>query len=231
MQQKDFLDATLLVDKPAGWTSFDVVKKVRSLLQIRKIGHAGTLDPLATGLLLLCTGKQTKQISTLQALQKVYTGQIVLGKTTPSMDLETPFTQICSYEHISESMVYTAVASFIGTIEQVPPIYSALQIGGKRAYDMARKGETPVLKPRSVEVYAFVPTAIALPVLSFELVCSKGTYVRSLAHDLGQKLGVGAYLHALRRTQIGTYHVDQAYTIEALEALQYTHSKRSEAIE
>jgi tRNA pseudouridine55 synthase len=153
----------------------------------------------------------------LQALQKIYTGQIVLGKTTPSMDLETPFTQVCSCEHIRESMVYTAAASFVGTMEQVPPIYSALQIAGKRAYDMARKGETPLLKPRLVEVYAFVITAIALPVLSFELVCSKGTYVRSLAHDLGQKLGVGAYLHALRRTQIGSYRVDQAYTIEALQ--------------
>lgn len=216
MDRQNFLDATIAVDKPSGWTSFDVVKKVRSLLKIPKIGHAGTLDPLATGLLLLCTGKQTKQIDALQALQKTYTGQIVLGKTTPSMDLETPFTHVSACEELRASAVYEAAAAFVGTIEQVPPIYSALRVGGKRAYAMARKGEMPDLKAREVVIHAFVLTSIDLPVITFELVCSKGTYVRKLAHDLGQKLGVGAYLHALRRTQIGTYRVDQAHTVDAL---------------
>ncbi|ROT47676.1 tRNA pseudouridine(55) synthase TruB [Candidatus Cardinium hertigii] len=218
MPQTNFSDieSILMVYKPLGWTSFEVVKKIRCALKIKKIGHAGTLDPLATGLLLLCTGRQTKQISKLQELKKVYTGQIVLGKTTPSMDLETPFNSVSSYDHIHAEMVKEAAATFVGNIMQTPPIYSAVHIDGKRAYAMARQGQTPILQPRSIVIHSFVFTAINLPFISFELVCSKGTYVRSLAHDLGQKLGTGGYLHTLCRTQIGNYCLDQAYTIETL---------------
>ncbi|WP_339043836.1 tRNA pseudouridine(55) synthase TruB [Cardinium endosymbiont of Tipula unca] len=206
----------IMVNKPLGWTSFDVVKKVRSLLKIKKIGHAGTLDPLATGLLLLCTGKQTKKIASLQELPKVYTGQIVLGKTTPSMDLETPFNSESCYGHINEEMVREVAATFIGNIAQTLPIYSALKVGGKRAYQIARTGQSVTLPPRSIVIYSFTLTAIHMPFITFELTCSKGTYVRSLAHELGQKLGVGAYLHALCRTQIGSYHVNDAHTIATL---------------
>ena len=215
-QQVDFSEAILMVDKPAGWSSFDVVKKIRHTLKIKKIGHAGTLDPLATGLLLLCTGKQTKQISGLQTLEKVYTGQIVIGKTTPSMDLETPFNSLSSYDHITEEMVKAAAATFVGTILQTPPIYSAIKVGGKRAYSIARKGEDAVLTPRLITIYSFLLTEIDLPFITFKLVCNKGTYVRRLAHDLGEKLGVGGYLHALCRTQIGDYCLDKAYSLAGL---------------
>ncbi|CAH2559964.1 tRNA pseudouridine(55) synthase TruB [Cardinium endosymbiont of Oedothorax gibbosus] len=214
--QGDFSEAIFMVDKPLGWTSFDVVKKVRHVLKINKIGHAGTLDPLATGLLLLCSGRQTKQISRLQALDKVYTGQIVLGKTTPSMDLETPFNSVSSYDHITEEMVRAAAATFVRSIMQVPPIYSAVSVGGKRAYKIARKGEEAILRPRSITIHSFFITAIELPSITFKVACTKGTYIRRLAHDLGEKLGVGGYLHELCRTQIGHYTLDQAYTLEAL---------------
>lgn len=214
--QGDFSEAIFMVDKPLGWTSFDVVKKVRYALKINKIGHAGSLDPLATGLLLLCSGRQTKEISNLQALDKVYTGQIVLGKTTPSMDLETPFSSLSSYDHITEEMVKTAAATFVGPIMQIPPIYSAVRVGGKRAYKMARKGEEVILRPRSITIHSFFITAIELPSITFKVVCTKGTYIRRLAHDLGEKLGVGGYLHALCRTQIGHYALDKAYTLETL---------------
>ncbi|CCM09866.1 tRNA pseudouridine synthase B [Cardinium endosymbiont cEper1 of Encarsia pergandiella] len=214
--QNDLSEAIFMVHKPLGWTSFDVVKKIRCALKIKKIGHAGTLDPLATGLLLLCSGRQTKTISTLQGLDKVYTGQMVLGKTTPSMDLETPFNSLSSYDHITEEMVHAAAATFVGAITQIPPIYSAIKIGGKRAYKMARQGEAALLLPRSITIHAFLLTAFNLPFVDFKLVCSKGTYVRSLIHDLGQKLGVGAYLHALCRTQIGNYCLEQAYSLEEL---------------
>ncbi|TDG95584.1 tRNA pseudouridine(55) synthase TruB [Cardinium endosymbiont of Culicoides punctatus] len=206
----------IMIDKPSGWTSFDVVKKVRALLKVKKIGHAGTLDPLATGLLLLCTGKQTKKIYSLQELPKVYTGQIVLGKTTPSMDLETDFDSVSCYDHLNEDMIKAVAATFVGTIEQTPPIYSALKVGGKRAYKMARAAQPIVLSPRSIVIHSFSLTTIDIPLITFELTCSKGTYVRSLAHDLGKKLGVGAYLHALCRTQIGPYHLNNACTIEKL---------------
>ncbi|WP_243017891.1 MULTISPECIES: tRNA pseudouridine(55) synthase TruB [Candidatus Cardinium] len=215
-QPPDFSETIVMVDKPAGWTSFDVVKKVRHALKIKKIGHAGTLDPLATGLLLLCTGRQTKKISALQDLDKVYTGQMVLGKTTPSMDLETPFNSLSTYDHISAEMVKAAAATFVGTITQVPPIYSAVKVDGKRAYKIARKGEEAMLTPRSIIIHSFLLTAIDLPFITFKLVCSKGTYVRSLAHDLGKKLGVGGYLHALCRTQIGDYCLEEAYSLERL---------------
>ncbi|MBX9890447.1 MAG: tRNA pseudouridine(55) synthase TruB [Amoebophilaceae bacterium] len=214
--QEDLSDTILMVHKPSGWTSFDVVKKIRCALKIKKIGHAGTLDPLATGLLLLCTGRSTKKISSLQELHKVYTGHIVLGKTTPSMDLETDFDSHCSYNHIDKEMIEAAAATFVGTIDQIPPIYSAVKVKGARAYALARKGDTPELKPRSIVIHSFSVFDINLPFIAFELVCSKGTYVRSLAHDLGKKLGVGAYLHTLCRTQIGDYCLDHAWSIETL---------------
>lgn len=212
----DFSNAIFTVNKPLGWTSFDVVKKVRSLLKIKKIGHAGTLDPLATGLLVLCSGKATKEISRLQALDKSYTGQIVLGKTTPSMDLETPFNSTSAYNHITQKMVHSVAATFVGTIMQIPPIYSAVKIEGKRAYTMARKGEEALLHSRPVTIHSFAITEIDFPYITFELICSKGTYVRRLAHDVGEKLGVGAYLHTLCRKQIGSYGLEQAYTLETL---------------
>ncbi|AWN82197.1 tRNA pseudouridine(55) synthase TruB [Candidatus Cardinium hertigii] len=206
--------AILLIDKPLKWTSFDVVKKLRCALKVKKIGHAGTLDPLATGLLLICSGKQTKIISSLQELPKTYKGQIVLGKTTPSMDLETPFISETNCTHITKEMVYAAAASFVGTTMQTPPAYSACRLNGKRAYAMARQGQAVNLNARSVTIYSLELTAMRLPVISFELTCSKGTYVRSLAHDLGQKLGVGGYLHSLCRTQIGPYNLKHAFAIE-----------------
>lgn len=208
----------LMINKASGWTSFDVVNKLRYALKIKQIGHAGTLDPLATGLLLVCTGQQTKQISKLQDLKKVYIGQIGLGKTTPSMDLETPFDQTWCCDHLSYEMVYEAAASFVGHMAQIPPIYSARKVHGKRAYALARQGQIPLLEPRPIVIDAFTITAIAWPLVSFKLVCSKGTYVRRLAYDLGEKLGVGAYLHALCRVQIGPYSLDQAWTIENLLA-------------
>ena len=207
-----------MVNKPLGWTSFDVIKKLRSALKIKKMGHAGTLDPLATGLLLLCINSATKNIDTLQALPKVYTGQIVLGKTTPSMDLETPFDSECNCDHINRTMVESAVAAFVGTITQTPPIYSALKVKGRRAYEMARKGIAITLAPRLITIDSFVITAFDLPYISFELSCSKGTYVRKIADDLGKRLGVGGYLHALCRTRIGPYELDNAFTIEELIA-------------
>ncbi len=226
-RQIDLSEAIFMVNKPFGWTSFDVVKKVRHLLKIKKIGHAGTLDPLATGLLLLCTGQQTKKISSLQDLDKVYTGQIVIGKTTPSMDLETSFNSLSSYDHISEEMVKAAAATFVGSIMQIPPAYSALKVDGKRAYKMARKGEEAILSPRSVIVHSFLITEIKLPCISFKVVCSKGTYIRRLAHDLGEKLGVGGYLHALCRTQIGSYCLNKAYTIEELQKTVFVQPMES----
>lgn len=218
----------IMVNKPLGWTSFDAVKKVRSLLKIKKIGHAGTLDPLATGLLLLCTGKQTKKIASLQELPKVYTGQIVLGKTTPSMDLETTFDSESCYDHINEEMVRAAATTFVGNIMQTPPIYSALKVGGKRAYKIARAGQPITLPPRAIVIYSFSLTAIQIPFITFEVTCSKGTYIRSLAHELGQKLGVGAYLHALCRTQIGSYHLNDAHTIATLLEAQSCDQKSAE---
>ncbi|MDD9139946.1 MAG: tRNA pseudouridine(55) synthase TruB [Candidatus Cardinium sp.] len=204
----------LLIDKPLKWTSFDVVKKLRCALKIKKIGHAGTLDPLATGLLLICTGKQTKIISQLQAYPKVYKGEIMLGKTTPSMDLETPFISETSCTHVTPEMVHAAAASFVGNSMQTPPAYSACHVNGKRAYAIVRQGQPVSLAPRPVTIHSLELTAVHLPVISFELTCSKGTYVRSLAHDLGQKLGVGGYLHSLCRTQIGPYNLEHAFAIE-----------------
>ncbi|NVO85325.1 tRNA pseudouridine(55) synthase TruB, partial [Hymenobacter terrestris] len=193
----------LLVDKPLTWSSFDVVRKVKNTLRIRKIGHAGTLDPLATGLLILCTGKKTKQIDLIQAQQKEYTGTFRLGQTTPSFDLETPVDQERPYEHLTEADIRAAVTQFIGEITQTPPVFSAVKVNGERAYEVARRGEEAVIKSKQVTVASFELTRIALPEIDFRISCSKGTYIRSLARDLGEALHCGAHLTKLVRTRIG----------------------------
>ena len=208
--------SVILVDKPLEWTSFDVVNKLRYALKVKKIGHAGTLDPLATGLLILCSGKMTKQIETFQAQEKEYTGKMILGKTTPSYDLETEINSETDISHLQEQEIMEATSQFTGIISQVPPAFSAIKVKGKRAYESARKGEEIKLKPREVEVPVFEITAIDLPEVSFRVVCSKGTYIRSLVRDFGEALGVGAYMSELRRTRIGDFKVEEAKTIEEL---------------
>lgn len=209
----------LLVDKPLNWTSFDVVKKLKFHLKVKKIGHAGTLDPLATGLLILCTGKMTKQIESFQAQEKEYTGKFVIGKTTPSFDLETEEQDEMPIEHITEDTIFEAARSLTGIIEQVPPIFSAVKVNGKRAYKSAREGEDVKLKARTVEIKEFQIVQIHLPEVKFLIKCSKGTYIRSIARDFGLALGAGAYLSELRRTKIGEYSVENAQTIEELVAI------------
>lgn len=204
----------LLIDKPLRWTSFDVVNKLRYKLNIKKIGHAGTLDPLATGLLIICVGKMTKRIEEFMGLEKEYTGTFVLGQTTPSHDLETEPSERTDIAHLTGEHLREAVKPFIGTIEQLPPMHSAIRIGGKRAYAFARKGQEIELQPRAVEIKAFEITSINLPEVTFRIVCSKGTYIRSIARDYGNALGVGAYLTALCRTRIGTYTLENALTLD-----------------
>jgi len=200
----------ILIDKPLHWTSFDVVKKLKYALKIKKIGHAGTLDPLATGLLILCTGKKTKSIEGYQAQLKEYTGTITLGATTPSFDLETTPEHLKSYEHITLKQCIDATNHFKGKINQIPPAYSAIKKDGKRAYELARAGKEVKLKSREVEIYKFEITRFALPEIDFIIRCSKGTYIRTIANDFGHKLAVGGYLSALRRTKIGDFDVAKA---------------------
>ena len=209
----------LLVDKPLTWSSFDVVRKVKNTLRIKKIGHAGTLDPLATGLLILCTGKKTKQIDQIQAQQKEYTGTFRLGQTTPSFDLETPVDQEQPYAHLTEADIRAAVAQFTGEITQTPPLYSAVKVNGERAYEVARRGEEAVIKSKQVTIEAFELTRVALPEVDFRITCTKGTYIRSLARDLGVALGCGAHLTRLVRTRIGEYALTDALTMDQLQAL------------
>lgn len=211
----DFTEGELLlIDKPYTWTSFDVVKKIRNALKIKKIGHAGTLDPLATGLLILCTGKMTKKIDIYQAAEKEYTGQLVIGKTTPSVDLETDFDSEYDISHINNEIIAKNTEKFKGQIQQVPPIFSAVKVDGERSYKKARKGKAVEIKPRTIFIKEFKITDINLPVLSFKVICSKGTYIRSLVKDYGEALGTGAYLTTLRRTRIGDYHVTDAFELE-----------------
>lgn len=205
----------LQIDKPFEWTSFDVVKKLRYALKVKKIGHAGTLDPLATGLLLIGTGKATKQLQELQGLDKSYDGIIEIGKTTPSYDLETTFDSSTSWDHITKEDIPATLEKFKGLIEQYPPAHSAVKINGERAYKKARRNEEVALKVRQVQIHKFELVKIDLPEIHFEVRCSKGTYIRSLAHDFGQALGVGAYLKSLRRTSIGDYHIDQAWNLDS----------------
>lgn len=206
----------LLIDKPLEWTSFQVVNKLRWAIRkaygIKKIkvGHAGTLDPLATGLLVVCTGKMTKQINTFQGQEKEYTGTIVLGSTTPSYDLETEIDATYPTDHITPELIHSTTQEFIGTISQLPPVFSAIKKDGKRLYEFARSGETVEIKPRQIDISAFEITAIHDNSVDFRVVCSKGTYIRSLAHDFGKALNSGAHLSALRRTRIGDFTVDKA---------------------
>jgi tRNA pseudouridine55 synthase len=204
----------LLIDKPLEWTSFDVVNKLRKKLKIKKIGHAGTLDPLATGLLIICVGKMTKRIDDYMGLEKEYTGKIVLGQTTPSHDLETEVSEAQDVSSITHEHIQRAVESLTGKISQIPPIHSAIKVGGKRAYEFARKGKELELKPRDVDVREFEITEIRLPEVSFRISCSKGTYIRSIARDFGEALGVGAYLSQLCRTRIGNFRLADAQKIE-----------------
>lgn len=207
-------DRVLLINKPLEWTSFDVVRKLRNKLKIKKIGHAGTLDPLATGLLILCTGKMTKRIDEYQAQEKEYTGRFILGQSTPSHDLETEVNETADISGLTTEKIMAATRQFIGTIDQVPPMHSAIKVEGKRAYELARKGHTAELKSRQITISAFDITAIELPSVSFRVVCSKGTYIRSLARDFGKALGVGAYLAELCRTRIGDFRLEDAMQIE-----------------
>ncbi|MDP5101883.1 MAG: tRNA pseudouridine(55) synthase TruB [Nonlabens sp.] len=212
----------LLVDKPLGWTSFQVVNKLRWVIKQQyklkniKVGHAGTLDPLATGLLIICTGKETKNIDSYQAQHKEYTGTITLGGTTPSYDLETEIDATFPTDHLTESLLQETTAQFTGDILQKPPIYSAIKKDGKRLYELARAGQTTEIKERAVHVSEFELTNIQLPNVDFRIACSKGTYIRSMAHDYGAALENGAHLSALRRTKIGDYHVDNALSMDAM---------------
>lgn len=206
--------AALLINKPLTWTSFDVVKKLRYLLKVKKIGHAGTLDPLATGLLILCTGKMTKQINTYQDAEKEYEGTFTLGKTTPSYDLETEFDSEQDYSDVTPEMIKSVAASMTGHILQMPPIFSAIKKNGIPAYKKARQKKDIKMDPRPVEIKVFEITKVALPEIDFRIVCSKGTYIRSIAHDLGEKLGVGAHLSRLERTRIGEFKLSDAWNLE-----------------
>ena len=226
--EEDFKNGqVLLIDKPLEWTSFQAVNKIRWHIKQRfkirkiKVGHAGTLDPLATGLLIICTGKQTKEIHTYQGQIKEYTGTFTLGATTPSYDLETEINETFSIEHISENLLKETTKQFLGEIQQKPPIFSAIKKDGKRLYELARKGETTEIKARTVTISEFEITNIDLPKVDFRVVCSKGTYIRSLAFDFGQALNSGAHLSTLRRTKIGNFSVDDASSIEGfIEGLE-----------
>jgi tRNA pseudouridine55 synthase len=216
----------LLIDKPLNWTSFDVVRKLRRLVRTKKIGHAGTLDPLATGLLILCTGKYTKRINEYMAQEKEYTGTITLGASTPTYDLESePVAQKDPADITPELVGEVIVKQFTGPIDQVPPAHSAIKVDGIRVYELARKGKEVKLEPRRITVKTFEITTYRLPVLEFRVVCSTGTYIRSLANDLGAALGCGGYLSSLRRTRIGDYNVDQALNMEQAE--KYIEEKLS----
>ncbi|MES2006120.1 MAG: tRNA pseudouridine(55) synthase TruB [Bacteroidota bacterium] len=207
----------LLFDKPMEWTSFDVVRKVRNLIRVPKVGHAGTLDPLATGLLILCTGKFTKKINEYMGMEKEYTGTFTLGSVTPTYDLESEPQDHKNYSHLTAEMIRAATTQFTGAIMQTPPIHSAIKQAGKPVYLAARKGVDVKLEPRPVTIYSFTIEKIELPVIHFRVVCSTGTYIRSLANDFGAALGVGGYMSSLRRTRIGSFEVANAQSIEDFE--------------
>ena len=223
---EDFLDGQiLLINKPLGWTSFDVVKKIKNLIRTKyslkkiKVGHAGTLDPLAIGLLIVCTGKFTKLISKIQGQEKTYTGTITLGGTTPSYDLETEVDNNYETAHITEELIKESTTQFIGEIDQKPPIFSALKKGGERLYEKARRGETIEIESRKVTVREFTITSIENLEVNFEIKCSKGTYIRSIAHDFGAALNSGGYLSKLCRTSIGEYQLSEAIDVETFKKL------------
>ena len=226
MNAEDFKSGQLiLIDKPLKWTSFQVVNKLRWAIRKKykikkiKVGHAGTLDPLASGLLIICTGKFTKTIDKLQAERKEYTGTITLGATTPSYDLETEIDQTFPISNIGDTVLQKTTKLFLGEIEQTPPLYSAIKKDGVRLYELARKGESTVIQSRKVNIYEFEITKIDMPNVAFRVVCSKGTYIRSLANDFGKALGSGAHLSSLRRTKSGDYFVENA-----IDPLRYVES-------
>lgn len=218
----------LLIDKPYKWTSFYAISKVRKMIHA-KIGHAGTLDPLATGLLICCTGKFTKKISDYQRLPKEYTGIIHLGAITPTYDLESEPQDFKPLEPVTEEMILETTQQFTGTIQQVPPIHSAIKKDGKRAYELARKGEDIVLNARTITISEFEVTKISLPEVHFRVACSTGTYIRSLANDFGQALGCGGYLKELRRTKIGAFSVNDALTPQQWKTHWFPEDKKEES--
>lgn len=212
--EPDFINGeTILIDKPLINTSFDIVYKIRKAVLVKKVGHTGTLDPMATGLLIVCTGKMTKEINRLMGLNKTYTGIISVGKTTPSFDTETDFDSIKSIEGATKERVMEISKSFLGTSMQTPPMYSAVKKNGKSLYKFARKGIEVERKPREIFISKFDITKIELPDIHFEICCSTGTYIRVIAHESGQMLGCGAYLKSLRRTKIGSFNVEDAFQI------------------
>jgi tRNA pseudouridine55 synthase len=208
----------LLFDKPLKWTSFDIVKKVRILTKVKKVGHAGTLDPLATGLLIVCTGKFTKKITEYMGMEKEYTGTFTLGSTTPTYDLEKEPENFKDTSHITQQAIHEATKQFTGNIFQMPPQHSAIKKDGKRLYESARLGIEVKVDPRPVTISEFTITKIEMPVVYFKVVCGTGTYIRSLANDFGVALGVGAHMSSLRRTRIGIFNVEDAYNLEQFEA-------------
>ncbi|MEJ5350680.1 MAG: tRNA pseudouridine(55) synthase TruB [Melioribacteraceae bacterium] len=218
----DFLEGEIiLIDKPFRKTSFDVIYQIRRAVNVKKAGHAGTLDPLATGLLIVCTGKKTKEIPSFIGLNKTYTGIISLGKTTPSFDLETEFDSENEFEYVTDEMIFNVRNTFLGSTTQIPPMYSAVKKNGKALYKFARKGIEVERKPREIFISKFEINKIELPDIHFEITCSSGTYIRVIANDFGKKLGCGAYLKSLRRTQIGNYNVEDAFQLnEFLEFLK-----------
>lgn len=217
-----------MIDKPLRWTSFDAVQKIRNLTRAKKVGHAGTLDPLATGLLIICTGKFTKRINEFMAQEKEYTGTITLGATTPTYDLESEPQNLRDVDHLTPEQIQEATRPFTGRIHQIPPAHSAIKQGGKRVYEAARKGEEVVMEPRPVTINEFSLIRIELPAVEFKVVCSTGTYIRSLANDFGAALGVGGYLSSLCRTRIGEFVLKGALTVEQfeMEVKQDQHKNR-----
>jgi tRNA pseudouridine55 synthase len=218
LSQADLTEGKILhFDKPYTWTSFQLVKKIKYLTKAKKVGHAGTLDPLATGVLIICLGRATKKIEELQKMPKVYTGIIRLGATTPCFDLEQEVDQEYPTEHITHEMIHEATHQFVGEIQQIPPAHSAVKVKGQRAYQIARAGGTPEIKPKTVQIASFEITEINLPDVHFRIVCGKGTYIRSIARDFGKALDSGGHLTKLVREAIGNYTLDNAVEIDDLE--------------
>ena len=219
---QDFIEAVIPIDKEKGWTSFDVVKKLRGMVRVKKVGHAGTLDPMATGLLICLVGKATKRMNEFVEDPKEYVGTIRLGESTPSYDAETEVERRVSTDHLDAEQIIDAAATFMGEIQQEPPMYSALKVGGERLYKKARRGEKIERKKRTVHIYKFDIESIDKNEVHFTIGCSKGTYIRSIAHDLGELLNVGGHLNRLRRTSIGAVHVKDAWTIDKLQRVLST---------
>jgi len=215
-----------LIDKPFDWTSFDVIRKIRNVIKIKKVGHAGTLDPLATGLLIVCVGKFTKKINEYMAQEKEYTGTITLGAVTPTYDLESEPENFKTLDGVTEDLIRGATKQFTGEILQTPPIHSAIKQNGKPVYLLARKGKEVILEPRKITISEFEITDIQMPVVSFKVVCTTGTYIRSLANDFGAALGCGGYLSSLRRTRIGNFKAEGALTMDSFANIYVQPTKK-----